>query len=993
MKKIFPFLLLIFLFSQTKASHIIGGDITYTWVGPGVNTYSVKLNLYRDCDGITMQNPETITAKSVCGANFQFSVNLIALNGMEVSQLCPSMMGMSLCNAGIFPGTQFYQYEGIVNLTPACIDWTFSWTQCCRNNTANVPSSSSDDMYIETKLNLAGGIQNNSPYFSVQPGIYVSANQAYNFDIGVLETDGDSLKHEFVAAKINSNAAVTYSSGYSALQPIQGITIDQFTGMLNFTPTVQGKFIIAIKTTEYNQLGQIRGSVVRDFEIIVTSSLNHHPDINSGIISNLGSNALINANNEIEICGNNALSFDATYNDLDTANILTMTSNLASIVGANNFTITVSGINPIQVSFLIQIPGGMSDFAFITTVNDNNCPDFAVQNYQYNVKVRPSISNLQNQVVCGAESTQLNVSGGNVFTWYDLSGNLIPVDTNFSCNPCANPIISPNVTSTYIVQSDLVNGCANMDTITIFHSNDVFTISFQNDSATCLNNQFNLSAVESTAGNYTYQWSPDSLIDNSTVANPLFLATYPGNFWIYNATTNSSGCTTIDSMQITVSNNPQFNAVAFSDTVCVGTANQLEVNVSPIASSLICGAGNNFCQNGYVFTEIGQDSLINTSSSYPAVFGNFYWGAKHQMLYRATELNAMGASAGTISSISFYIENLNSSTTIYNNVNIRLKCSQVDSLNSWETGLMSVLTIPSYTVQVGWNTFNFSNTYNWDGNANLIVQFCFNNSSYADNCSNTYTITPFNSVLYFRADQSSVCSSANAATVSNQRPNIKFGFCSTILPSSSYSYTWTPSNSLINPTVYNPQTTVPNAGTYQVVVTDLLGGCSDTTTVLAQDNGIISGLAPVIAFNNITLSTGLAFAYQWFYNGVAIPGADSSSLIPLFDGDYFVQVFDSNFCSAVSTPFTVLLSSIKTTEISTYQLFPNPAKGLLNLNFVDAPTSESEIGIYNNLGQMVFSKKLTAKNNCIPIQDLATGLYYYFIRQNSTNHQGKIVIE
>jgi hypothetical protein len=983
MKKIIPLVFYILSFAQTNASHILGSDISYTWIGPGVNTYRVNLNLYRDCDGLAMATTEDILVKSTCGNNFQFSVALLSASGSEISQFCPASLGLSTCNGGILIGVQYYQYQGIVNLPSTCPNWTFSWTQCCRNNTINVPGSPSDDIYIEANLNLSDGGQNNSPFYNSQPGFYVNVNQGYNFDIGVFESDGDSLKHELIAAQLTSTTNVNYGPGYSALQPIPGITIDAHTGLLGFTPTAIGNFIIAVKTTEYNSLGQLKGSVIKDFEILVLNGTNQHPDINSGVISNLSPNASINGNGEIEICGNNTLMFEATYTDLDTADILSITTNLDAIVGNNNYSYTVLGTNPLSVTYTLQIPSNMSDFSFISTINDNSCPGFAFQNYQYNIKVIQSISSLQDQIVCGTDATQLNVAGGSIFTWYDLSGNIIPVDASFSCNPCANPIISPNTTTTYIVQSDILNGCTNTDTVIVFHSNDVFTVSLLSDTNTCLNTHLTMNPVLSTPGNYTHQWAPDSLLSNTTMANPHFLANYPGSFWIYNNVTNSSGCISKDSIQITVSSNSQFNTVASSDTVCIGSANQLAVNVSLNSASSICGMANNVCQNGLQMFEIGQDSLFNFNSTYPSIFGNFYWGAKHQMLYKAAELTAMGASAGSINAVSFYVSSLNTSSPNYSNVNIQLKCSQIDSLNTLETGLTSMLTLPIYHVQLGWNTFNFNNPYNWNGTSNLIVQFCFNNVNWTSNCSNTYTVTPFNSVLYFHGDMNNVCQSA-IATVSNQRPNIKFGFCPPTFSPNEYTFNWSPSGYLNNSTIYNPLTTVPNAGTYQVIVTDIVGGCSDTATVLAQNNGVVGALIPVISYNNNTLSTAPAYAYQWFYNGVAIAGADSASIVPVLNGDYTVQIFDSTVCSAFSAPYTVNVTNVNINDANSIQIFPNPANNFIDIK-INGTINKYLVQIIGIDGSQV-KEVLVDKTDRIQLDNMDNGVYFIKIKNTNNNN-------
>jgi hypothetical protein len=56
-------------------------------------------------------------------------------------------------------------------------------------------------------------------------------------------------------------------------------------------------------------------------------------------------------------------------------------------------------------------------------------------------------------------------------------------------------------------------------------------------------------------------------------------------------------------------------------------------------------------------TIIGNGNLLNTETEYPAPYGNWYWSAKHQLLFRAEELSAAGLSAGNIDSLSFSVLN------------------------------------------------------------------------------------------------------------------------------------------------------------------------------------------------------------------------------------------------------------------------------------------------------------------------------------------------
>ena len=53
--------------------------------------------------------------------------------------------------------------------------------------------------------------------------------------------------------------------------------------------------------------------------------------------------------------------------------------------------------------------------------------------------------------------------------------------------------------------------------------------------------------------------------------------------------------------------------------------------------------------------QIGFGTIQNSGTDYPAPYGNWYWCARHQFLFKADELIAAGLTAGQISSISFQV--------------------------------------------------------------------------------------------------------------------------------------------------------------------------------------------------------------------------------------------------------------------------------------------------------------------------------------------------
>ncbi len=75
-------------------------------------------------------------------------------------------------------------------------------------------------------------------------------------------------------------------------------------------------------------------------------------------------------------------------------------------------------------------------------------------------------------------------------------------------------------------------------------------------------------------------------------------------------------------------------------------------------------------------------------------------------------------------------------------------------------------------------------------------------------------------------------------------------------------------------------------------------------------------------------------------------------------------------------------------------LYPNPAKDYLNVNFTS--NSNGEIEILNNVGQIVYSEKITKSSNSnhkISTSNLESGIYFIRIKNDSTAKTLKVVIE
>jgi gliding motility-associated-like protein len=860
-KKIVVLFSFILLFvTNASATHIAGADINYVCLGN--NQYQITLNLFADCFGILPAGTQTIHFSSTCGDTISITAVNTNPGGTEISQLCPTQINSSTCHGGVLPGMRVYHYSGVASLVQPCDTWTMSWQLCCRNAAIlNLLNPNSAGSYIEATLHSITSTCNNSPAFTAQPIPYVCANQLVNYDYGVIETDGDSLNYSLADAMDQGATLLPYSPGYSATSPIAGITIDPNSGLLSFTPTLIGNFVVVALVKEYDRSsGTLIGTVMRDIQFIVQNCPNIVPEPTAGVVSNLTGAAVQTAPYSIEMCEGSTFTFDAVYTDVNAGNVLSYITDLSlALPGA---TITSSGANPMTATISWTAPGGSANTntSFGVTVTDGACPVVGAQGFMYDININPKTLAGADQVICGTQGATLHATGGSVFTWSVLSGSPMQVGTNFSCNPCANPVATPSATTVYQLTSDLSGTCGNKDTVKVTLVPDFALATTQGTSGSCLLQPIQLNATVVPAGLYSYLWSPSNYLNSTVIADPIANIALPGGYIYSVDVTSPQGCVKIGLVLLDVKPSYSPNAVAYTSDaqVCVGDTVQLGVTFG-ITTPAACSINPVGCTTSSV-AAVGNGVLSCTSTSLaePAPYGNWYTSERYQFLFTAAELHAAGITGGKIDQLDFNVTQING-ITAYHEYTIKMGCTSLSDLNSsFVFGLAQVYNPKIHNVVLGWNPHVFDNAYEWDGFSNLIVEICFSEgpgtsgfSNYTVNCSSPYTTTSFFSCLFSGSDNQDMCSVDNAPVKLQNRPNVQFHYCSVAPDSSRYTYNWFPAVS--STSAATTVATVNTSTNYYAIVTDTVSGCFDTAFVFVQADVTTLNIS---AGNDVTICPG-----------------------------------------------------------------------------------------------------------------------------------------
>ncbi len=173
------------------------------------------------------------------------------------------------------------------------------------------------------------------------------------------------------------------------------------------------------------------------------------------------------------------------------------------------------------------------------------------------------------------------------------------------------------------------------------------------------------------------------------------------------------------------------------------------------------------------FYTVGTGTVVNTTTSYPAPYGNYWWGSRHQFLITAAELNSLNVPPGTqFNSLGFDVTQVNGQALSAFTIGLAHTMT-ADLGAAWDPTPPVAFTTATYLATVGWNDHSLQTPFVWNGIDNILVETCHQNSSYTLNCIVNQSTTTFVSSRYYRADAAGICGNALLTGTASQRPNMR----------------------------------------------------------------------------------------------------------------------------------------------------------------------------------------------------------------------------
>lgn len=272
--------------NPVSASHIVGGEVTYSCLGNG--RYEVSLDIYQDClNGeilaIRDDTPAFIGIFDLSSGREQ----VFRINPTQ-SMIVPANFSNDCVDNPPQTCLNRLRFRFITDLPLQNGGHRVVYSRCCRNgSTTNIqrPDETGATFFVDIPgQGLA--VCNQGAVFNEYPPQIICVNNPLFYDHSATDPDGDSLSYEFCSAYIGGSLSdpkpipqaaippfVRYITGYSAEKPMGGnptIRIDPVTGMITGTPNILGRYVVNVCCHEWRNGIKIN-TIRREFQFVVTN--------------------------------------------------------------------------------------------------------------------------------------------------------------------------------------------------------------------------------------------------------------------------------------------------------------------------------------------------------------------------------------------------------------------------------------------------------------------------------------------------------------------------------------------------------------------------------------------------------------------------------------------------------------------------------------------------------------------------------------------------
>lgn len=196
--------------------------------------------------------------------------------------------------------------------------------------------------------------------------------------------------------------------------------------------------------------------------------------------------------------------------------------------------------------------------------------------------------------------------------------------------------------------------------------------------------------------------------------------------------------------------------------------------------------------------------------------------------------------------------------------------------------------------------------------------------------------------------------------------------------------------------------TATTSGSYTVEVTNA-NGCTKTSTAISL-TGSTPPSTPTVTRSGNVLTSSVGTTYQWQNNGNNISGATNQTYTVPGAGCYRVRITNTNGCQAFSDTTCFNSTASRGNETSEFEVsgivmtvVPNPNNGAFDLNMTSDVEFDTQVEVYNTLGQLVHSQAVTLtlgqSTKRIELNNALAGIYFVRINTPTGRVESKMIVQ
>ncbi len=290
------FIAIVILSPKTYASHLVGGDGTYSFVRFNPDSTQVTFNfvftLYKDSNFGAPLNPreEFGIFRQMPDGSWEHvdTRDFDRVGGVQeipaIDEPCRTEPPSDIV------GVQRASYQEQITLDVIDTDYMVVYLRCCRNdgitNMVGDEAGAVIDLIITPLAQRTG---NNSPTFNFFPPIFICAGFDLDVDLSCTDEEGDEIIYRFCTPITEGGPdfgggcsspeppprgcpppydEVLYNPGYTETAPMAGnpiVNINPVTGLITGVPEATGLYVVGVCVEEYRD-GELLSVMRRDFQ-------------------------------------------------------------------------------------------------------------------------------------------------------------------------------------------------------------------------------------------------------------------------------------------------------------------------------------------------------------------------------------------------------------------------------------------------------------------------------------------------------------------------------------------------------------------------------------------------------------------------------------------------------------------------------------------------------------------------------------------------------